>query len=185
MAGSRKNNMKDRKNDGQETMENNSEERKKARAGESSGKPEELEKDLAEAREKYLRLFAEFENFKKRNTRERLELMRNAAQDTILAILPVLDDFDRARKSAEDESNDEYFSEGVELVYNKLYNTLRAQGLKEMTTTGEEFDAEIHEAITEVPAPSADMKGKIIDTVEKGYYLNDKIIRYPKVVVGK
>ena len=145
----------------------------------------ELERDLNEAKDKYLRLFAEFDNYKKRTTKERLELISTAGRDTISAILPVLDDFDRAKQSAEDKTSNEVFSEGVQLVYNKLYNVLKARGVESMESTGNEFDPEFHEALTEIPAPSDEMKGKIIDTIEKGYLLNDKIIRYAKVVVGK
>lgn len=152
---------------------------------EQAEKIEELEHELKEAKDKYLRLFAEFDNAKKRNMKEKLELMKNAAQDTLASLLPVLDDFDRAKQSAEDENTNEVFSEGVTLVYNKLYTILGNRGLKQMESTGEPFDPELHEAITEIPAPSEEMKGKIIDTIEKGYYLNDKIIRHAKVVVGK
>jgi molecular chaperone GrpE len=141
--------------------------------------------ELAEAKDKYLRLFAEFDNYKKRSVKERLELMKSAAQDTISDLLPVLDDFARAKQSAEDESSSEPFSEGVLLVYNKLFNTLKAKGLHPMESNGEEFNPEFHEAITKIPAPSEDMKGKIIDTVTTGYKLHDKIIRHPKVVVGE
>lgn len=146
---------------------------------------EEKEIEVAEAKDKYLRLFAEFDNFKKRSVKERLELMKSAAQDTISDLLPVLDDFERAKQSAEDESSAEPFSEGVLLVYNKLFNTLKAKGLQAMESTGEEFNPEFHEAITKIPAPSEDMKGKVIDTVTTGYKLHDKIIRHPKVVVGE
>ena len=142
-------------------------------------------KELENLKDKYIRLYAEFDNYKKRTVKEKLDLMKTAAQRTMEALLPVLDDFDRARKNAEDESTDEYFSEGVELVYHKLYNILRQQGLEPMQTTGEPFDPELHEAFTEIPAPSEDMKGKVVDTIEKGYKLNDKIIRHAKVVVGK
>jgi len=158
---------------------------KKSKKNDSQEKVEELEIQLAEARDKHLRLFAEFENFKKRNTRERFELMKTAAQDTMNVILPVLDDFDRAKKAAEDQSTTEQLSEGVLMVYNKIYTVLGNKGLKPMESTGEVFDPELHEAITEIPAPTEDMKGKIVDTVEKGYYLNEKIIRFAKVVVGK
>lgn len=146
---------------------------------------EEMKIELAEAKDKYLRLFAEFENYKKRNTRERLDLLKTAAQDTINSILPVLDDFDRAKKSAEDENTNEVLSEGVKMVYEKLYKTLEQRGLAPMISSGETFDPELHEAITEIPAPTEEMKGKIIDTIEKGYMLNEKIIRFAKVVVGK
>lgn len=142
-----------------------------------------IKAELEESKDKYLRLFAEFDNFKKRSVKERFELMKTAAHETISAMLPVLDDFDRAKKSAENGS--ETFSEGVQLVYQKLYNILEHKGLKSMESTGENFDPEWHEAITDIPAPSEDMKGKVIDTIEKGYILNDKIIRYAKVVVAK
>lgn len=146
---------------------------------------EELQIQLAESKDKHLRLFAEFDNFKKRNIRERMDLLKNASQDTLVSMLPIVDDFDRAKASAEDEGTEESLSEGVMLVYNKLYSVLEGKGLKKMESTGEEFDPELHEAITKIPAPSEEMKGKIIDTIESGFYLNDKIIRYAKVVVGQ
>ena len=146
---------------------------------------DDMKVELEESKDKYLRLFAESENYKKRNTKERLDLLKTAAQDTLLAILPVLDDFDRAKKSAEDESTQEVLSDGVLMVYNKLYKTLESKGLVEMESNGVEFDPEYHEAITEIPAASEDMKGKVVDTIEKGYILNDKIILFAKVVVGK
>ena len=157
----------------------------KGKAKKSKARIEELELELKESKDKHLRLFAEFENFKKRNMRERIELMKTAAQGTIQAILPVLDDFDRAKKSAEDENSSEQLSEGVLMVYNRLYTVLSNKGLEPMESTGENFDPELHEAITEIPAPTEEQKGTVIDTVEKGYYLNDKIIRFAKVVVGK
>lgn len=144
---------------------------------------ETLQAEIEESKDKYLRLFAEFDNFKKRSVKERFELMRTAAQETISAMLPVLDDFDRAKKNA--DAGNETFSEGVQLVYNKLFATLDQKGLKAMESTGSDFDPEFHEAITDIPAPTEDLKGKVIDTVEKGYVLNDKIIRHAKVVVGK
>lgn len=144
---------------------------------------ETIKAELEESKDKYLRLFAEFDNFKKRSVKERFDLMKTAAQETLTALLPVLDDFDRAKKSA--ETGAESFSEGVSLVYHKLFTTLENKGLKAMESTGVEFDPEFHEAITDIPSPSDDMKGKNIDTIEKGYILNDKIIRYAKVVVAK
>lgn len=140
-------------------------------------KTKELEVALKESKDKHLRLLAEFENYKKRTTRERLDLLNGASRDVILALLPILDDFDRAKKS-------EQFSEGVNMVYNRLYAVLQSQGLKIMESTGQAFDPEWHDAITEIPAPDESQKGKVIDTVEKGYLLNDKIIRHAKVVVG-
>ncbi len=146
---------------------------------------EEKNQELGELKDKYLRLQAEFDNFRKRTMKEKLEFMVTAAQDTMTVLLPVLDDFDRAKKNAEDENSTEPFSEGVMLVYNKLYKSLEQKGLKAMESTGEDFDPELHEAITEIPAPNEEMKGKVMDTVEKGYFLKDKIIRHAKVVVGK
>ena len=144
---------------------------------------ETLKTELDEAKDKYLRLFAEFDNFKKRSVKERFELLRTAAHETVSSLLPILDDFDRAKKSS--ENGTEVFSEGVNLVYNKLYSILDLKGLKSMDSTGVDFDPEFHEAITDIPAPTEEMKGKVIDTVEKGYILNEKIIRHAKVVVGK
>lgn len=144
-----------------------------------------LKKEKVELKDKFLRLAAEFDNYKKRTLKEKIELMKTAAQDTVSALLPVLDDFDRAKKNADDENSKEVFSEGVSLVYQKLYNILKQKGLEPMESTGQNFDPEFHEAITEIPAPSEDMKGKVVDTIEKGYLLNDKIIRHAKVVVGK
>lgn len=148
------------------------------------GQVAELQASVSELKEKHLRLLAEFDNFKKRTTRERLELLNSASKDVILALLPILDDFDRAKKSADDPETGEHFSEGVNLVYNRLNNTLQGLGLKVMESTNQPFDPDMHDAITEVPVPE-ESKGKVIDTVEKGYLLNDKIIRHAKVVVGK
>lgn len=146
---------------------------------------EEVESGLQEMKDKYLRLMAEFENYKKRTIREKIEMMSTAAKDTLSAMLPVLDDFDRAKASAEQEGSKESFPEGVKLVYNKLYRVLEQKGLKPMDMKDGTFDPDLHDAITEVPAPSEEMKGKIIDVIEKGYFLNDKLIRHAKVVVGK
>lgn len=146
---------------------------------------EQLRQELEELKDKYLRLFAEFDNYKKRVMKEKMELLETAAKDTLSALLPVLDDFDRAKATADQEGSKEPFSEGVKLVYQKLNNILRQLGLEAMETTGKDFDPDLHEAIAELPAPSEEMKGKIIDTAEKGYKLKDQIIRHAKVVVGK
>ena len=145
----------------------------------------ELKQELGESKDKYLRLYAEFDNFKKRSLREKIDYMKTASSGTVKALLPVLDDFDRAKRSADDDASDEFFTEGVMMIYNKIHSTLKAQGLEAMESTGEVFDVELHEAVTEIPAPSEDMKGKVIDTIDKGYTLKDKIIRHAKVVVGK
>ncbi len=160
-------------------------ETKKSSSKKWEEKIENLEIELAESKDKYLRLFAEFDNYKKRTIKEKLDMMKSASQDVVSSLLSVLDDFDRAKKSADDENSQEQFSEGVVLVYNKLYSTLKNKGLEKMESTNEVFDPELHEAVTEIPAPTDELKGKVIDTVEQGYYLNEKIIRHAKVVVGK
>ncbi|MBI5916926.1 MAG: nucleotide exchange factor GrpE [Bacteroidetes bacterium] len=144
----------------------------------------ELRQQLEELKDKYMRMYAEFDNYKRRAVREKLDWMKSAAQDTVSALLPVLDDFDRAKKFAEGQQESGW-SDGVELVYQKIYSVLRQKGVEPMESNGEPFDPELHEAITEIPAPTEDLKGKVVDTLEKGYRLNDKIIRHAKVVVGK
>ena len=139
---------------------------------------------LATEKDKFLRLFAEFENYKKRTSKERIELFKTAGQEVLQSLLPVLDDFDRAQKEIE-KSEDSALKEGVNLIHEKLKNTLKLKGLELVeVNAGEAFDAEIHEAITQIPAPTEDLKGKIVDVIEKGYKLGDKIIRFPKVVTG-
>ncbi len=145
---------------------------------------QELKATIQELKDKHLRLLAEFDNYKKRTMRERLDLLNTASKEAMVNLLPVLDDFDRAKKNADDPSMDEAFSEGVTMVYNRLNQVLQSMGLKSMESTGQAFDPEWHEAITEIPSPDASMKGKVIDTIEKGYTLHDKIIRHAKVVVG-
>lgn len=143
-----------------------------------------LKEDLQKEKDQYLRLFAEFDNFKKRTTKERFEIFKTANSEVIAALLPVLDDFDRGIKEIEKSENNELFK-GIHLIQNKLTEILRGKGLKPIeVNAGDEFDTDKHEAITQIPAPTEDLKGKIIDVVETGYTLNDKIIRYAKVVTG-
>lgn len=145
---------------------------------------EQLQLDLQKEKDKFLRLFAEFENFKRRTSKERIELFKTAGQEVMLAMLPILDDFDRALKEISKSEDQEMYT-GVALINNKLRETLKNKGLEEVEVKeGDTFDAEVHDAITQIPAPSKKMKGKIIDVVEKGFKLGDKIIRHPKVVVG-
>jgi molecular chaperone GrpE len=146
---------------------------------------EKLEAELREQKDKYLRLVAEFENYKKRNARERMELIQTAGKEVISSLLEVLDDCDRAEKQLNSAGDLAAVKEGVQLVFNKMRSSLQAKGLKPMQSIGTDFNPDHHEAITEIPAPQEQMKGKVIDEVEKGYYLNDKIIRFAKVVVGK
>ena len=142
------------------------------------------EEALAQEKDRYLRLFAEFENYKRRTSKERMELFKTASHDVMVALLPVLDDFDRALKELE-KADDPMF-EGVTLIRNKFFETLKQKGLALIETeSGTVFDADQHEAITQIPAPSDELKGKIIDVIEKGYKLGEKIIRYPKVVIGQ
>jgi molecular chaperone GrpE len=145
---------------------------------------EQLTQDLATEKDKHLRLFAEFENYKRRTSKERIDLFKTANQEVLLAILPVLDDFDRAIIEIK-KSEDEVLLKGVELIHDKLKSTLFSKGLEEVTLkAGDLFDADFAEAITQIPAPSPNLKGKIVDVLEKGYKLGDKIIRFPKVVIG-
>jgi molecular chaperone GrpE len=143
-----------------------------------------LEEDLANEKDKFLRLFAEFENYKRRTTKERIDLFKTANQEVLQAMLPVLDDFDRAMVEIS-KSEDELLLKGVELIHEKLKSTLVSKGLEEVEVrTGDAFNADYAEAITQIPAPSDNLKGKIVDVLEKGYKLGDKIIRFPKVVIG-
>ncbi len=146
---------------------------------------EQLTHDLAKEKDKFLRLFAEFENYKRRTTKERIELFKTANQEVLLALLPVLDDFDRAMVEI-NKSDDELLTKGVELIHEKLKNTLVSKGLEQVeVNAGDVFNADFAEAITQIPAASDKMKGKIVDVLEKGYKLGDKIIRFPKVVIGQ
>lgn len=145
---------------------------------------EKLKDELAQANDKYLRLYAEFDNFRRRTIKEREEARKTEGKDIIVALLPVLDDFERAQRAMEKATEVESVKEGVTLIQHKLKNILGHKGLKEMTSIGHAFDADLHEAITNVPAPTDDQKGKVIDEMEKGYTLNDKVIRFAKVVVG-
>ena len=143
-----------------------------------------LKEQLTEINDKYLRLYSEFDNYRKRTIKEKSDLYKTASSDLILALLPVLDDFKRANKAFEESEDIKAIKDGIELIFNKFKSTLNMKGVKEMETIGEVFDTEFHEAITQIDA-SEDMKGKIVDEIEKGYFLNDKVLRYAKVVVGK
>ncbi|MGY5849811.1 nucleotide exchange factor GrpE [Salegentibacter sp. F14] len=153
--------------------------------GKEISQTDRLSEELQKEKDKFLRLFAEFENYKRRTSKERLELFKTANQEVMSAMLPVLDDFDRALNEIQ-KTEDKNLLKGVELIHSKLNETLRNKGLEPMNVEkGDDFDADIHEAITQIPAPSDDLKGKIVDVVERGYKLGERIIRYPKVVTGK
>ncbi|MDP5060324.1 MAG: nucleotide exchange factor GrpE [Maribacter sp.] len=163
--------------DQEQKLENEEEEEEKS-------VEETLSDELAKEKDKFLRLFAEFENYKRRTSKERMELFKTAGQEVIVSLLPVLDDFDRAMKELAKSEDKDAFT-GIELINVKLRETLKNKGLEMVeANAGDVFDAEIHEAITQIPAPDKKMKGKIIDVIEKGFKLGDRIIRHPKVVVG-
>lgn len=143
-----------------------------------------LQDEINELKDKNLRLVAEFDNFRKRTAKERIELISTAGKDVVQSLLDVVDDSNRALKQMEVDNDPANLKEGATLVFNKLQHILQQKGLKQMDCMGKDFDADLHEAITEIPAPTEDMKGKILDVVQPGYYLNDKLIRHAKVVVG-
>lgn len=137
-------------------------------------------------KDKFLRLFAEFENYKKRTSKERMELFKTAGQELMTSLLPIVDDFERALTHIEESPETEELRKGVSLIHQKFYNTLEQKGLRKIeVASGDTFDAELHEAITQIPSPTEDLKGKVIDCVENGYKLGEKVIRYPKVVIGQ
>ena len=140
---------------------------------------------LNESQDKYLRLSAEFDNYRKRTLKEKSDLLKSAGEDTIVRILPVLDDFERAMAAMQTSKDIEAVKDGINLIYNKLKETLSQLGIKEIESLNLDFNTDLHEAITKIPAPQEDLKGKVVDVVQKGYYLNDKILRFAKVVIGE
>jgi molecular chaperone GrpE len=179
-----------------EESEGKEESKKKSKRGSRGGaksknakleeEMEQLKTDNAELKDKYIRMVAEFDNYRKRTAKERQEYAKIASKNVVMAIIPALDDFYRAVKVADDTDNTEQVPDGMKLLFDKLSNSLEVQGLKKMDSeAGTNFDPELHSAIAKIPAPSDEMKGKIVDTAESGYYLNDKIIRHAKVIVGQ
>ena len=150
-----------------------------------SQKKESLEEKLTEAQDKYLRLSAEFDNYRKRTLKEKMDLTKSAGESILSNILPVMDDFDRALQLMDSASDCKSMKDGIDLIYNKFQEFLKSNGIKEIKAVNMEFDTDLHEAITKIPAPEKKLKGKVVDVIQKGYYLNDKIIRYAKVVVGE
>jgi molecular chaperone GrpE len=146
---------------------------------------EQLMNQVKEWQEKYIRLSADFDNFRKRTMREKMELIKTASEDTLISILPVIDDFERAIKAMENVTEVVPVKEGVVLIYNKFNETLAQKGLKAIHTQNQEFNTDLHEAITKIPAPAEDLKGKVVDVIQKGYILHDKVVRFAKVVVGE
>ena len=152
-----------------------------------SEEPKEIspEDQINELNDKYLRLYSEFDNYRKRTSKERLELFKTAGQDILTDLLPVLDDFDRAMQNMDSSDDTEAIQIGINLIYSKFKSILENKGLKHFKSIETEFDPEVHEAITKIPAPNKKLKGKVVDEIEKGYMLNDKVIRFAKVVVGE
>ena len=176
--------QKDTKTTKKEELNGKAEATKKAPAKKKS-KVDDLQKELNEAKDKYLRLYSEFENFRRRTAKEKLELVGTANEGLMHSLLPILDDLERADKSYSDEMEVKAMKEGVDLIHSKFKNVLEQKGIKKMEIEkGADFDTELHEAITQIPAPDETLKGKIIDVIENGYQLNDKVIRFAKVVTG-
>ena len=168
-----------------ENKDSQVEENQEVKSKEENSEPS-LEDQLQGEKDKFIRLFAEFENYKKRTTKERIDLFKTANQELMSSLLPVIDDFERAMSHMDGSDETKELRAGVDLIYQKFFKTLEQKGLSRIeVNNGDAFDAEIHEAITQIPAPSEDLKGKIIDCVEKGYKLGEKIIRFPKVVIGQ
>ena len=184
--------MKDEVNISEDETENTAEEivekkvkpKKKAKLSKAE-QITELQYQLAEINDKYLRLFSEFDNFRKRTNKDKLELIKTASKNVIEGLLPVLDDFDRGLKAFKEQGVDDEVVHGVELIQSKLFNSLKIKGLEPMDSQGKDFDTDYHDAITQTPAPTKDLKGKVVDVIEKGYLLNGTIIRHAKVVVGQ
>ena len=161
---------------------------KKEKAHKHTKAEEELEKtelELLELKDRHIRLQAEFDNYRKRTLKERMELLKTASESLLISILPVIDDFDRAMQTVNLEEKNSHIKEGVQLIYNKFQDFLKQNGVKEIEAKEQEFNTDLHEAITKIPAPTEELKGKIVDVVQKGYFLNDKVIRFSKVVIGE
>ena len=151
----------------------------------TSDKEEAYQKQINELQDKYIRLMAEFDNFRKRSLKERMELLKSAGEEVLVNLLPVIDDFERGLDAIEKSSDIDAVKEGIHLIYNKFKDFIAQRGVKEIDACNQEFNVDIHEAITKIPAPQDDLKGKVVDVIQKGYYLNEKVIRYAKVVVGE
>ena len=174
---------------GEEEVKEQGQKKEKGKKKEKEKEEKKAEKSdkekLAELQDRYLRLQAEYDNYRKRTLKEKMELTRTAGEDILKGLLPVMDDFERALQAIDEADNAENLKDGVHLIFNKFREFLKQQGVKEMDSQDQDFDTDKHEAISKVPAPSEDMKGKVVDVVQTGYYLNDKVLRYAKVVVGE
>lgn len=172
----------------QEESTQHKKESKKDKSHKKTKTEEELEKaelDLLELKDRHIRLQAEFDNYRKRTLKERMELLKTANESLLVSILPVIDDFDRAIQTLDKDEDESHIKSGVKLIYNKFQEFLKQNGVKEIEAKEQEFDTDLHEAITKIPAPTDELKGKIVDVLQKGYYLNDKVIRFSKVIIGE
>lgn len=172
----------------QEEPAQDKKETKKEKAHKQSKVEEQLENtelELLELKDRHIRLQAEFDNYRKRTLKERMELLKTASQSLLVSILPVIDDFDRAMQTLDIDEDESHVKAGVKLIYNKFHEFLKQNGVKEIEAKEQDFDTDLHEAITKIPAPTEELKGKIVDVVQKGYFLNDKVIRFSKVVIGE
>lgn len=158
---------------------------KKAKKDKTHDQIEKLEKEIAEIKDKHLRLQAEFDNFRKRTLKEKMELLKSGGETVLTSILPVIDDLDRALAAFREVGDENPFKQGVTLIYNKFQEFLKQNGIKEIDAKGKEFDTDLHEAITKIPAPAEELKGKVVDVIQKGYLLNEKVIRFARVVIGE
>jgi molecular chaperone GrpE len=183
MAEEKEFNQQEEENVQNETVQDESFEDNKA--GESDEKVQSADEKYAELNDRFLRLYAEFDNFRRRSSKEKIDLIATAGEGVLKDMLPIMDDFERAILNNETSTDLVAIKEGFNLIFHKFKNTLENKGLKPMEAKGQVFDSELHEAIANVPAPSEDLKGKVVDDVEKGYYLNEKVIRFAKVVVGQ
>ena len=157
----------------------------RSRKNKTQEKLEQLQEEVAELKDKYLRISAEFDNYRKRTLNEKMELIKNASEKILLELLPIIDDFDRAIQANEKITDIDTVKEGELLIYGKLKDLIKKQGVEEIEAINQELNTDYHEALTKIPAPSEDLKGKIVDVVEKGYLLNDKVLRFAKVVIGE
>ncbi|MDP3434065.1 MAG: nucleotide exchange factor GrpE [Bacteroidota bacterium] len=172
----------------QEEPAQDKKETKKEKAHKHSKVEEQLEKtelELLELKDRHIRLQAEFDNYRKRTLKERMELLKSASESLLISILPVIDDFDRAMQTLDIDEDESHVKAGVKLIYSKFQEFLKQNGVKEIEAKEQDFDTDLHEAITKIPAPTEELKGKIVDVVQKGYFLNDKVIRFSKVVIGE
>jgi molecular chaperone GrpE len=172
----------------EQESEHNIKETKKDKTHKKSKAEEQLETaeaEIIELKDKHMRLQADFDNYRKRTLKERMELMKTANESFLISILPVIDDFDRALQTLDSVEEGSHAKDGVNLIYNKFQEFLKQNGVKEIDAQGQNFDTDLHEAIVKIPAPTKSLKGKVVEVVQKGYSLNDKVIRFPKVVIGE